>query len=57
MPTAAKAHRATTGDVIGHDALIAGWYGADLIALERSTLCPIPLEMLAELCASLRTKH
>lgn len=45
------------GDVIGHDALIAGWYGFDLVALERSTLCPIPLEMVAGLYASLRTSH
>lgn len=45
------------GDVIGHAALIAGWYGSDLVALERSTLCPIPLEMLAELCASVHTTH
>ena len=39
------------GDVIGIDAITRGTYPADFIALERSTVCPLPFHMLQDLAA------
>ena len=39
------------GEIIGLDALRCGNYLADFVALEASTVCPIPLYMLGDLTA------